>query len=103
MVKFPHSKKNISTFSVEELGKQLREIKTVVSPPECGPPPPPPPPAPPAPPPPPPPMALSGTSCGIKLKTVSSLNHNSNAIEDLGNYLGLPLATPKGPQVQNGK
>lgn len=93
---------DIAESQVEELGKQLRETKTVVAPPQCGPPPPPPPPAPPAPPPPPPPMALAGTSGGIKLKTVSSLNHNSNAIEDLGNYLGLPMATPKGPQVQNG-
>lgn len=93
---------DIAESQVEELGKQLRETKTVVAPPQCGPPPPPPPPAPPAPPPPPPPMSLAGTSGGIKLKTVSSLNHNSNAIEDLGNYLGLPMATPKGPQVQNG-
>ncbi|CAI6368590.1 unnamed protein product [Macrosiphum euphorbiae] len=93
---------DIAESQVEELGKQLRETKTVVAPPQCGPPPPPPPPAPPAPPPPPPPMALAGASGGIKLKTVSSLNHNSNAIEDLGNYLGLPMASPKGPQVQNG-
>ncbi|KAF0770342.1 shootin-1 [Aphis craccivora] len=94
---------DIAESQVEELEKQLRETKIVVATPQCGPPPPPPPPpAPPAPPPPPPPMALPGTTSGIKLKTVSSLNHNSNAIEDLGNYLGLPLATPKGPQVQNG-
>lgn len=93
---------DIAESQVEALGKQLRETKTIVAPPQCGPPPPPPPP-PPAPPvpPPPPPMAM-GTSGGIKLKTVSSLNHNSNAIEDLGNYLGLPMANPKGPQVQNG-
>ncbi|XP_026810994.1 shootin-1 isoform X2 [Rhopalosiphum maidis] len=94
---------DIAESQVEELEKQLRETKTVTATPQCGPPPPPPPPpAPPAPPPPPPPMVLPGTISGIKLKTVSSLNHNSNAIEDLGNYLGLPLATPKGPQVQNG-
>ncbi|XP_015375419.1 PREDICTED: shootin-1-like [Diuraphis noxia] len=95
-------KADIAESQVEELSKQLRETKTAAAPPQCGPPPPPPPPAPPAPPPPPPPIASAGTSGGIKLKTVSSLNHNSNAIEDLGNYLGLPMATPKGPQVQNG-
>ncbi|XP_025197743.1 shootin-1 [Melanaphis sacchari] len=93
---------DIAESRVEDLEKQLRETKTVVATSQCKPPLPPP--APPAPPPPPPPplMALPGTTSGIKLKTVSSLNHNSNAIEDLGNYLGLPLATPKGPQVQNG-
>lgn len=100
-------------FSVEELKKKMELSKTAISPPPPPPPmampPPPPPPMSMPPPPPPPPMAgLSSNIQSIKLKTVSGLNQNhnsnndSNAIEDMGNYLGLPPASKGGPQVQNG-
>lgn len=92
-------------FSVEEIRKKLEETKTTVAPP-CAPPPPPPPPPPMSmPPPPPPPMTSTPNLRTIKLKTVSTLNHtngDSNAIEDIENYLGLQPANA-GPQVQNGK
>lgn len=92
---------------MDEFRRKVEETKTAAAPPPpCAPPPPPPPPPPMSmPPPPPPPMALTTNLQTIKLKTVSTLNHadgDSNAIEEIGNYLGLPAANSKGPQVQNG-
>lgn len=99
----------IAESQVEELRRKLDGTKTAVASPSCAPPPPPPPPPPPMtmpPPPPPPPMAALATNLQrIKLKTVDALNHtngDSNAIEEIGNYLGLPPSNSKGPQVQNG-
>lgn len=98
----------IYAFSVNEFRKKIEETKAAPPPPPPPPPfapPPPPPPPMSLPPPPPPPMALTTNLQTIKLKTVSTLNHangDSNAIEEIGNYLGLPAANSKGPQVQNG-
>ncbi|VVC33452.1 Hypothetical protein CINCED_3A025823 [Cinara cedri] len=99
----------IAESQVDELRKKLEETKTSVISPPCAPPPPPPPPPPmmmpPAPPPPPTSMASMSNLQNIKLKTVSTLNctnnDESNAIEEMGNYLGLSSPN-KGPQVQNG-
>lgn len=93
---------------MNELKRKMEETKAITAAPRPPPPPPPPPMMmPPAPPPPPPPSmgGLTPNIQTIKLKTVNTLNHtngDSNAIEEIGNYLGLPL-TPKGAQVQNGK
>lgn len=94
-------------FLVKELKRKMEDTKTVTAaPPPLPPPPPPPMMMPPAPPPPPPSMGgLTPNIQTIKLKTVNTLNRTngeSNAIEEIGNYLGLP-PTPKGTQVQNGK
>lgn len=94
-------------FSAKELKKKIEVSR--VAPPPVPPPPPPPPMSMPPPPPPPPMTGLTSNLQSIKLKTVSALNQNnttndnSNAIEDMGNYLGLPPTTNKGPQVQNCK
>ncbi|XP_025421277.1 shootin-1-like isoform X2 [Sipha flava] len=90
-----------------ELRKKIEETRAATAVPPCAPPPPPPPPPMSMPPPPPPPpMTMMANLQTIKLKTVSALNHTaddgSNAIEEMGNYLGLPAANSKGPQVQNG-
>lgn len=91
---------------MDELRKKIEQTKSATAAPPCAPPPPPPPPPPMSmPPPPPPPMTMTANLQTIKLKTVSTLNHaddDSNAIEEMGNYLGLPAANFKGPQVQNG-
>lgn len=96
-------------FSVEELRRKTEETKMVVTPPCAGAPPPPPPPPLPMMSVPLPPLLPKGplpNSRTIKLKTVSSLNPtngNSNAIQDIENYLGLPpTKNAAGPQVQNG-
>ncbi|XP_050531957.1 shootin-1-like [Daktulosphaira vitifoliae] len=93
----------IAESQIADLRKKL-ESKTAA--PSCAPPPPPPPPPMliPLVPPPPPMGALSSNNLQtIKLKTVNSLNHtnDSNAVEEMGNYLGLSIA-PKTPQVQSG-
>lgn len=96
-------------FSVEEIRRKTEETKMVVKDPPCaGAPPPPPPPPPPMMSMPLPPLLPKGPSPNlrtIKLKTVSSLNPtngDSNAIQDMENYLGLPPMNAAVPQVQNG-
>ncbi|XP_050435805.1 shootin-1-like [Adelges cooleyi] len=100
----------IAESQIADLRKKLECAKPAVAAPPCAPPPPPPPPMFLPPVPPPPPMALTSNSLQtIKLKTASTLNHTNNsggggdsdAIQEMSNYLGLPI-TPKPAQVQSG-